>query len=62
MASGEPGMLNTQGCLFKEKEVEPVFHPEGWELRWLIAYVTPVLSVGPGHTWSLKLPHPGEGG
>lgn len=30
-AWGEPGMLNTWGLLFKGRDVQPVFHPEGWE-------------------------------
>lgn len=49
----------TQGCLFKEKDVWPVFHKEGWELRGLTAYMTTVLSVGPSHIWIPRLPQPG---
>lgn len=28
-------MLNTQGCSFKEKDLECVFRPEDWEQKWL---------------------------
>lgn len=27
---GKPGMLNTQGCLVKGRDVEAVFHLAGW--------------------------------
>ncbi|CAO2612910.1 hypothetical protein LEMLEM_LOCUS15821 [Lemmus lemmus] len=29
-ALGEPGMLSTQGCSFKGRNVKPDFCPEGW--------------------------------